>query len=286
MSPAGPRSRPGSIIRFRSALAAALVSMTGIAGTARAGSGCRAPISTARASAPALCRGRVVAITGGRANGSASPAGMAARAMAAGTAPACPANARQRAPATPARAPGVLTALARAPGVLIALARVPGVLTTRLLTMVARRVGNLIGRAGRALMAAPGNGKAAPVVPARRQASPVMASPTMPSRRQGAARRASRGRAIIVPLLGPLTVRLRQRSAAAAMAVQLHQRRAERTMVEVIARRRTGIPRPHRREPSHRPRVPRHQRAKTNMNNPIERQIPAIITQEAPSTPQ
>lgn len=261
MSPAGPRSRPGSIIRFRSALAAALVSMTGIAGTARAGSGCRAPISTARASAPALCRGRVVAITGGRANGSASPAGMAARAMAAGTAPACPANARQRAPATPARAPGVLT--------------------TRLLTMVARRVGNLIGRAGRALMAAPGNGKAAPFVPARRQASPVM-----PSRRQGAARRASRGRAIIVPLFGPLTVRLRQRSAAAAMALQLHQRHAERTMVEVIARRRTGIPRPHRREPSHRPRVPRHQRGKTNMNNPTERQIPAIITQEAPSTPQ
>ena len=266
MSPAGPRSRPGSILRFRSVLAAALVSMTGTAGTARAGSGCRAPISTARASAPALCRGRVVAITGGRANGSASPAGMAARAMAAGTAPACPANARQRAPATPARAPGVLT--------------------TRLPAMVARRVGNLIGRAGRALIAAPGNGKAAPVVPARRQASPVMASPTMPSRRQGAARRASRGRAIIVHLPGPLTVRLRQRSAAAAMAVQLHQRRAERTMVEVIARRRTGIPRPHRREPSHRPRVPRHQRAKTNMNNPIERQIPAIITQEAPSTPQ
>lgn len=276
MSPAGPRSRPGSIIRFRSALAAALVSMTGTAGTARAGSGCRAPISTVRASAPALCRGRVVAITGGRANGSASPAGMAARAMAAGTAPACPANARQRAPATPARAPGVLIALARA----------PGVLTTRLPAMVARRVGNLIGRAGRALMAAPGNGKAAPVVPARRQASPVMASPTMPSRRQGAARRASRGRAIIVHLPGPLTVRLRQRSAAAAMALQLHQRHAERTMVEVIARRRTGIPRPHRREPSHRPRVPRHQRAKTNMNNPIERQIPAIITQEAPSTPQ
>lgn len=276
MSPAGPRSRPGSIIRFRSALAAALVSMTGTAGTARAGSGCRAPISTARASAPALCRGRVVAITGGRANGSASPAGMAARAMAAGTAPACPANARQRAPATPARAPGVLTALARA----------PGVLTTRLPAMVARRVGNLIGRAGRALIAAPGNGKAAPVVPARRQASPVMASPTMPSRRQGAARRASRGRAIIVHLPGPLTVRLRQRSAAAAMALQLHQRHAERTMVEVIARRRTGIPRPHRREPSHRPRVPRHQRGKTNMNNPTERQIPAIITQEAPSTPQ